>query len=109
MGLPVSAKNIFPSNIQGLPTWYEIRVSEAGHMARREGVDVMVAMNPASYARDVAEVVPGGTLIYDSTRERDFGRDDIRSSASPAPGFAPITGSIRASGSFSRTWSISVR
>ena len=77
MGLPVSAKNIFPSNIQGLPTWYEIRVSEAGHMARREGVDVMVAMNPASYARDVAEVVPGGTLIYDSTRERDFGRDDI--------------------------------
>ena len=77
MGIPVSAKNIFPSNIQGLPTWYEIRVSEAGHMARREGVDVMVAMNPASYAQDVADVVPGGTLIYDSTRERDFGRDDI--------------------------------
>jgi len=77
MGLPVSAKNIFPSNIQGLPTWYEIRASEAGHLARREGVDVMVAMNPQSYKRDSAEVVPGGTLIYDSTLERDFGRDDI--------------------------------
>ena len=77
MGIPVSAKNIFPSNIQGLPTWYEIRVSEAGHMARRDGIDVMVAMNPASYARDIAEVVPGGTVIYDNTRERDFGRDDI--------------------------------
>ena len=77
MGIPVSAKNIFPSNIQGLPTWYEIRVSEDGHMARRDGVDVMVAMNPASYKQDVAEVVPGGTLIYDSTRERDFGREDI--------------------------------
>ena len=77
MGIPVSAKNIFPSNSQGLPTWYEIRVSEDGHMARRDGVDVMVAMNPASYKQDVAEVVPGGTLIYDSTRERDFGRQDI--------------------------------
>lgn len=77
MGIPVSAKNIFPSNIQGLPTWYEIRVSEAGHMARREGIDVMVAMNPQSYKRDTAEVVPGGALIYDSTLPRDFGRDDI--------------------------------
>jgi len=77
MGLPVSAKNIFPSNIQGLPTWYEIRVSAAGHLARREGVDVMVAMNPASYKRDSAELVSGGTLIYDSTLERSFERDDI--------------------------------
>ncbi len=77
MGLPVSPKNIFPSNIQGLPTWYEIRVSEAGHLARRAGVDVMVAMNPQSYAQDAAEVVPGGTLIYDSTWKRDFGREDI--------------------------------
>ncbi|MEX0286566.1 MAG: 2-oxoacid:acceptor oxidoreductase subunit alpha [Paracoccaceae bacterium] len=77
MGLPVSAKNIFPSNIQGLPTWYEIRASEAGHTARREGVDVMIAMNPQSYQRDTADVVPGGLLIYDSTFERKFGRDDI--------------------------------
>ena len=77
MGIVVSAKNIFPSNIQGLPTWYEIRASEAGHTARREGIDVMVAMNPQSYQRDSAEVLPGGTLIYDSSLPRDFGRDDI--------------------------------
>ncbi|MEM7188323.1 MAG: 2-oxoacid:acceptor oxidoreductase family protein, partial [Pseudomonadota bacterium] len=77
MGLPVSAKNIFPSNIQGLPTWYEIRISAKGHTGRREGIDVFVAMNPQSYKRDTAEVVPGGTLIYDNSLERDFGRDDI--------------------------------
>jgi 2-oxoglutarate ferredoxin oxidoreductase subunit alpha len=77
MGVPVSAKNIFPSNIQGLPTWYEIRVSEEGRLARRDGVDVMVAMNPQTYRQDVDEVVPGGALIYDSTLERAFGRPDI--------------------------------
>lgn len=77
MGLPVSPKNIFPSNIQGMPTWYEIRVSEAGYLARRDGIDVMVAMNPQTYAKDVAEIVPGGTLIYDNSWPRDFGRDDI--------------------------------
>ncbi len=77
MGIPVAAKNIFPSNIQGLPTWYEIRASEAGHLARRDGIDIMVAMNPQSYVQDVAEVTPGGALIYDSSRERVFGRDDI--------------------------------
>lgn len=77
MGLPVAPKNIFPSNIQGMPTWYEIRVSEAGHLARREGVDVMVAMNPQSYAQDLAEVVPGGALVYDSSWPREFGRTDI--------------------------------
>jgi len=77
MGLPVAPKNIFPSNIQGMPTWYEIRVSEAGHLARRDGVDVMVAMNPQTYDEDVASLVPGGTLIYDDTWPRDFGRDDI--------------------------------
>ncbi len=77
MGLPVSAKNIFPSNIQGLATWYEMRVSEAGHTARRDGIDVMIAMNPQSYMRDTAEVTPGGLLIYDNTFERRFGRDDI--------------------------------
>ncbi len=77
MGLPVSPKNIFPSNIQGLPTWYEIRISEAGHLARREGSDVMVAMNPQTYAQDAAEVVSGGTILYDSTWPRDFGRGDV--------------------------------
>ena len=77
MGIAVSPKNIFPSNIQGMPTWYEIRVSEAGHLARREGVDVMVAMNPQTYRQDTADVRRGGALIYDSTWERDFGRSDI--------------------------------
>jgi 2-oxoglutarate/2-oxoacid ferredoxin oxidoreductase subunit alpha len=77
MGIPVSPKNIFPSNIQGLPTWYEVRVSEAGYLARRDGIDLMVAMNPQTYLQDVAEVVPGGWLLYDSTMRRDFGRKDI--------------------------------
>jgi 2-oxoglutarate ferredoxin oxidoreductase subunit alpha len=77
MGIPVSPKNVFPSNIQGLPTWYEVRVSEAGWLARREGCDLMVAMNPQTYAQDVAAVVGGGWLLYDSTMPRDFGRQDI--------------------------------
>ena len=77
MGLPVAPKNIFPSNIQGMPTWYEIRISESGNLARREGVDVMVAMNPQTYGQDLQEVVPGGTLVYDSSWPRDFDRTDI--------------------------------
>jgi len=77
MGIPVSPKNIFPSNIQGLPTWYEVRVSEAGHLARREGIDLMVAMNPQSYKEDLTAVVPGGWLLYDSTLPRIWPRDDI--------------------------------
>jgi len=68
MGVPVAARNIFPSNIQGLPTWYEVRVSEAGWLGRRGGVDLMVAMNPQTWDRDVAEIAPGGYLFYDSTR-----------------------------------------
>ena len=78
MGLPVSPKNIFPSNIQGLPTWYEIRISEAGNLARRAGIDIMVAMNPQTYEQDVAEILPGGTIVYDSTWPRDFGREDVQ-------------------------------
>ena len=77
MGIPVSPKNIFPSNIQGLPTWYEVRVSEAGYLARRDGIDLMVAMNPQTYKEDLAEVVPGGWLLYDSTLPRIWPRDDI--------------------------------
>ncbi len=77
MGIPVSPKNIFPSNIQGLPTWYEVRVSEAGYMARRDGIDLMVAMNPQSYKEDLAEIVPGGWLLYDSTMPRIWPRQDI--------------------------------
>lgn len=67
MGIPVSGKNIFPSNIQGLPTWYEIRVSKDGYMARPSEVDLVVALNPATYAKDVATVRPGGFLLYDSS------------------------------------------
>ncbi len=68
MGVPVAARNIFPSNIQGLPTWFEVRVTEAGHLGRRGGVDLMVAMNPQTWDRDVAEIEPGGYLFYDSTK-----------------------------------------
>lgn len=68
MGVPVSPRNIFPSNIQGLPTWYEVRVSEAGYLGRRGGVDLMVAMNPQTWATDVAEVESGGYLFHDSTK-----------------------------------------
>jgi 2-oxoglutarate ferredoxin oxidoreductase subunit alpha len=68
MGVPVSPRNIFPSNIQGLPTWYEVRVSEAGWLGRRGGVDLMVAMNPQTWDKDVAELQPGGYLFHDSTK-----------------------------------------
>ncbi|MEZ5564753.1 MAG: 2-oxoacid:acceptor oxidoreductase subunit alpha [Gammaproteobacteria bacterium] len=80
MGIPVCGKNYFPSNIQGLPTWYEIRVSEAGHLARSGRVDLMVAMNAETYRKDHAEVAPGGYLIYDSTWPRNqlFNRTDIQ-------------------------------
>jgi 2-oxoglutarate ferredoxin oxidoreductase subunit alpha len=68
MGVPVSPRNIFPSNIQGLPTWYEVRVTEKGYLGRRGGIDMMVAMNPQTWDADVAELEPGGYLFYDSTR-----------------------------------------
>src|SRR4029079_17505330 len=68
MGVPVASRNIFPSNIQGLPTWYEVRVSEAGHIGRRGGVDLMVAMNPQTGTQDIKEHDAGGYLFYDSTR-----------------------------------------
>jgi len=67
-GVPVAARNIFPSNIQGLPTWYEVRVSGEGWLGRRGGVDLMVAMNPQTWDKDVAEIDPGGYLFYDSTK-----------------------------------------
>jgi 2-oxoglutarate/2-oxoacid ferredoxin oxidoreductase subunit alpha len=68
MGVPVTPKNIFPSNIQGLPTWYEVRVSEKGYLGRREGVDLMVAVNPQSMKKDYADVREGGFFVYDSTK-----------------------------------------
>ena len=79
MGIPVSGKNIFPSNIQGLPTWYEIRVNKDGYMARPEEIDLVVALNTGTYAKDVATVRPGGYLVYDSSWPLDAAlmRDDI--------------------------------
>ena len=79
MGVPVSPRNIFPSNIQGLPTWYEVRVSERGWLGRRGGIDMMVAMNPQTWDADVAEIEPGGYLFYDSTRPVPASkfRDDV--------------------------------
>ncbi|MBV8764699.1 MAG: 2-oxoacid:acceptor oxidoreductase subunit alpha [Hyphomicrobiales bacterium] len=68
MGVPVAPRNIFPSNIQGLPTWYEVRVSEAGHLGARGGTDLMVAMNPQTWDKDVAAIEPDGYLFYDSSR-----------------------------------------
>jgi 2-oxoglutarate ferredoxin oxidoreductase subunit alpha len=79
MGIPVVGKNYFPSNIQGLPTWYEIRVTGDGYQARSNRVDVMVAMNAQTYARDLADVASGGWLLYDSTwpRSKLLDREDI--------------------------------
>jgi 2-oxoglutarate ferredoxin oxidoreductase subunit alpha len=68
MGIPVSPKNIFPSNIQGLPTWYEVRINEKGYLGRRDGIDMLVGVNPQSMARDIQAVKPGGYFVYDNTR-----------------------------------------
>ena len=68
MGVPIATRNIFPSNIQGLPTWYEVRVSVDGWVGRRGGVDLMVPMNPQTWDKDVKEIDPGGYLFYDSSK-----------------------------------------
>ena len=92
MGVPVSPRNIFPSNIQGLPTWYEVRVTESGYLGRRGGVDLMVAMNPQTWARDVAEIESGRlpalrqhqaaaavtTSAHDITRHRRAAHRDVQ-------------------------------
>ena len=85
MGIPASSRNIFPSNIQGLPTWFEVRISERGHLARRGGVDMMVAMNPQTWTQDIAEIEPGGYLLYDSTKPMPASRfrDDINIIGAP--------------------------
>lgn len=79
MGVPVTPKNIFPSNIQGLPTWYDVRISEKGYLGRKEGVDLMVCMNPQSMLKDIAIVNSGGYFLYDSTKplHKDYIREDI--------------------------------
>jgi 2-oxoglutarate ferredoxin oxidoreductase subunit alpha len=78
-GVPVSPRNIFPSNIQGLPTWYEVRVTEDGYLGRRGGVDLMVAMNPQTWDADVKEIEAGGYLFYDSSKPmaKSKFRDDV--------------------------------
>ncbi|MCB9284615.1 MAG: 2-oxoacid:acceptor oxidoreductase subunit alpha [Lewinellaceae bacterium] len=88
MGIPVSPKNIFPSNIQGLPTWYEVRINEKGYLGRREGVDVMVCVNPQSLPRDVASVKKGGYFIYDNTKRLhpEYIREDIHYIGVPMTG-----------------------
>ena len=79
MGIPVTPKNIFPSNIQGLPTWYEVRVSEKGYLGRREGIDLIVAVNPQSMLADIKSLRSGGYLLYDSSKKlhSEYLREDI--------------------------------
>ncbi|HKX38127.1 MAG TPA: 2-oxoacid:acceptor oxidoreductase family protein, partial [Burkholderiales bacterium] len=79
MGIPVSPRNIFPSNIQGLPTWYEVRVTQQGWLGRRGGVDLMVAMNPQTWNQDLKEIEPGGYIFYDNTKPLPASkfRDDV--------------------------------
>ena len=79
MGIPLSSKNVFPSNIQGLPTWYEVRINENGFLGYCDGVDIMVAVNPQSFTKDVASVNKGGYFMYDSTKKLhpELVREDI--------------------------------
>jgi 2-oxoglutarate ferredoxin oxidoreductase subunit alpha len=79
MGIPVTPKNIFPSNIQGLPTWYEVRVSEKGYLGRREGIDLVICVNPQSMAQDVKSIKSGGYFMYDSTKKlpSEYIREDV--------------------------------
>jgi 2-oxoglutarate/2-oxoacid ferredoxin oxidoreductase subunit alpha len=93
MGVPVSPRNIFPSNIQGLPTWYEVRVSERGWLGRRGGIDMMVAMNPQTWDQDLAEIEPGGYLFYDSTKPmpKSAFREDITVIGMPATAICNAT------------------
>jgi 2-oxoglutarate/2-oxoacid ferredoxin oxidoreductase subunit alpha len=86
MGIPVSGKNLFPSNIQGLPTWYTIRVNKEGFTARREEHEIVVCMNPQSFAQDLGDVLPGGAFFYDDSIKLDVTRTDIYVYAMPVKG-----------------------
>jgi 2-oxoglutarate/2-oxoacid ferredoxin oxidoreductase subunit alpha len=83
MGIPVTGKNLFPSNIQGLPTWYNIRLSQDGYQARREAVEVMICMNGATVAEDMASVAPGGIILYDDSLPVAVRRHDVQYFAMP--------------------------
>jgi 2-oxoglutarate ferredoxin oxidoreductase subunit alpha len=111
MGVPVSPRNIFPSNIQGLPTWYEVRVTEEGHLGRRGGVDLMVAMNPQTWTADVAEIEPGGYLFYDNSKPLPPSRfrEDVHVIGVPLTELCKPPTASRASASCSRTSSTSAR
>src|SRR5262249_53305006 len=93
MGVPVSPRNIFPSNIQGLPTWYEVRVTEKGYLGRRGGVDMMVAMNPQTWAQDVKEIGPRGSLPQDSPKPlpSSMFREDLNTTGVPLPAITNAT------------------
>lgn len=92
MGIPVSGKNLFPSNIQGLPTWYTIRVSKDGYLARRAEHEIVIAMNPASFVQDLAGCVPGGVFLYDDSIKLAITRDDISAYAMPVKTLARESG-----------------
>jgi len=92
MGIPVSGKNIFPSNIQGLPTWYTIRVSKDGYLARRDEHDIVVAMNPETFNQDLADVVQGGAFLYADHIKLPVDRDDIVVYPMPVKKFARESG-----------------
>ncbi len=105
MGIPVSGKNLFPSNIQGLPTWYTIRINKDGFTARRDEQEIVVAMNPSSFARDLAGVLPGGAFFYADDIKQPITRADIsvypmpvkqlvRSDASIPPDFRDLVGNM---------------
>jgi 2-oxoglutarate ferredoxin oxidoreductase subunit alpha len=92
MGIPVSGKNLFPSNIQGLPTWYTIRVSKHGFLARRDEHEIVVAMNPATFAKDLAGVVPGGAFLYADDIRQPIQRTDITTYPMPVKQLAKESG-----------------
>src|SRR5918911_3847152 len=77
MGIPVAPKNVFPSNIEGLPTWYQLRITPEGYQARKNRVDVLVALNPATWSNDLAQVTPGGAVIHDAAYTTAGVRDDV--------------------------------
>ena len=83
MGVPVTGKNLFPSNIAGLPTWFQIRASKRGYMARKQDIDLMICMNPETAKEDVAKVNPGTLLIYDEPLRLDTLRSDLTFVAVP--------------------------
>jgi 2-oxoglutarate ferredoxin oxidoreductase subunit alpha len=92
MGIPVSGKNLFPSNIQGLPTWYIIRVNKDGHLAYREETEVMIAMNPATFSRDLEKLQPGGLFLYDDSIKMTITRSDITAFPMPVKKLARDSG-----------------